>query len=232
MRRSIGFWFRHLISAFVIVCGFFESPAFASCTSSASAICETARDDDTRHALDPAKSDPCTDKPAPGTVCDDGSVYAGDSPDGDVPMFTTPADEGQFSWNDGTANYVATTMQDCKSASPGTQLSCRTGRANTDLLVALGTSPSPAPYVAARHCDDLVAHGHSDWYLPAQDELNILWRNRVAIGGFDLSGSNPAGFYWSSSHFSNYGARGQDFGVGFLISTSKLNRLSVRCVRR
>ncbi len=31
-----------------------------------------------------------------GDVCDDGSVYAGLSPDGYVPMYTTPADEGLY----------------------------------------------------------------------------------------------------------------------------------------
>jgi hypothetical protein len=39
--------------------------------------------------------------------------------------------------------------------------------------------------VAARHCNDLSAHGKDDWYLPAQDELDVMYDNRVAIGGFN-----------------------------------------------
>lgn len=224
-------YFRILLLYFAILTIIPLGSAFASCTSSDSAICKSGRLD-TQRAIGNIKPDPCADEREPGTVCDDGSVYAGNSPDGNVPMFTTPADAGQFSWNDGTANYVATKMQNCRSASPGAQPTCRTGRANTDLLSALGKSPSPAPYVAARYCDDLVAHGHSDWYLPAQDELNVLWSSRAAIGRFNLSGSNPTGYYWSSSDFSHSGARGQSFRVGFQISSNKTNRLSVRCVRK
>lgn len=37
--------------------------------------------------------------------------------------------------------------------------------------------------------------GHTDWYLPSQDELNKLLVNQAAIGGF----SNQ--YYWSSSEF-------------------------------
>jgi len=39
--------------------------------------------------------------------------------------------------------------------------------------------------------------GYIDWYLPSKDELNKLYNNRVAIGGFATSGSIAT--YWSSS---------------------------------
>jgi len=42
-------------------------------------------------------------------------------------------------------------------------------------------------------CDDLVFNGYSDWYLPSSDELNKLYLNKSAVGGF----SNT--FYWSST---------------------------------
>ncbi|MBU0801261.1 MAG: DUF1566 domain-containing protein, partial [Alphaproteobacteria bacterium] len=173
--------------------------------------------------------DSCT---TPGQTCDDGSIYAGLSPDGGVKMYTTPADEGLFSWNDSSTNWTDLAMQNCVVTSPGTQNSCQTGEDNTDLLVGLGTSPTPAPYVAARHCDALVAHGKDDWYLPAQDELNVLWANRMAIGGFDLSGSFPAGVYWSSSEFDNVSAMNQAFNAGAQNPDAKRFELSVRCVRK
>jgi len=39
--------------------------------------------------------------------------------------------------------------------------------------------------------------GYIDWYLPSKDELNKLYNNRVAIGGFATSGSIAT--YWSST---------------------------------
>jgi hypothetical protein len=47
--------------------------------------------------------------------------------------------------------------------------------------------------IAARICGDLVLNGYSDWFLPSKDELNNLYLNRTAIGGF------AAAYYWSSS---------------------------------
>ena len=51
--------------------------------------------------------------------------------------------------------------------------------------------------IAARLCGDLVLGGYSDWYLPSLDELNQLYINRVAIGGF----ANY--YYWSSTEYDN-----------------------------
>jgi hypothetical protein len=47
--------------------------------------------------------------------------------------------------------------------------------------------------IAAILCYDLVLGGYSDWYLPSKDELNKLYLNKTAIGGFASS------YYWSSS---------------------------------
>jgi hypothetical protein len=50
----------------------------------------------------------------------------------------------------------------------------------------------------------LDAHGHQDWRVPTKTELNVLFNNRAAIGGFKID--NPknqpctSGWYWSSSH--------------------------------
>ncbi len=169
---------------------------------------------------------PCGAPPAIGTTCGDGSVYAGLSPDGNVPMYTTPADAGQFSWNDGTGNWVNTPMQDCIT----NELSCTTGYANTALLVGLGSSPSPAPYAAAQYCNNLNAHSHSDWYLPSRAELGVLFANRIAIGGFNTSGSFPAGFYWSSSERGS-SAWDINFSNGAEWPSTDTGE-SVRCVRR
>lgn len=57
--------------------------------------------------------------------------------------------------------------------------------------------------IAARICGDLDLGGYSDWYLPSKDELNKLWENRVAVGGFTNFG------YWSSTESGSTGAYDQ-----------------------
>jgi hypothetical protein len=63
---------------------------------------------------------------------------------------------------------------------------------------------------AARLCGDLVLGGYSDWYLPSKDELNQLYLNRVAIGGFVTVNYG----YWSSTESSSTNAWHQNFLSG------------------
>jgi hypothetical protein len=48
---------------------------------------------------------------------------------------------------------------------------------------------------AAYICDTLTINGYSDWYLPAIDELLIMYENRKLIGGFII------GDYCSSTEY-------------------------------
>ena len=165
--------------------------------------------------------------PSIGDVCADGSIYAGLSPDGNVAMYTTPANApGIYAWNNGTMNWIDTAMLNCLSPPPGAMPSCRTGEANTTLLA--GLSDAASPYEAAEYCDGLSAHGHTDWYLPASDELDVLFDHRDAIGGFDAGGA----WYWSSSEQHLFHARAQQFMTGSQNAGGKSTRLPVRCVRR
>jgi len=86
------------------------------------------------------------------------------------------------------------------SGADGTALG--TGAQNTLDIIA-GCS---ATGTAARICSDLVLNGYSDWYLPSKDELNKLWLNRIAIGGFGGTTS-----YVSSSETSSDTVWGQSF---------------------
>jgi len=170
-----------------------------------------------------------------GDTCDDGSIYAGLSPDGNVAMYTTPADAAStYTWNDGTSNYTDMSMANCTDASPGTATTCQTGEANTTFLVGATGEPD-YPFAAAEYCDGLSAHGYDDWYLPAQDELNVLYTNKNTgdlNGTFNETGSFPAGYYWSSSENGSSGARGQRFSDGSQSNFGKSDGLAVRCVRR
>ena len=96
-----------------------------------------------------------------------------------------------------------------------------TGNQNTiDIMAGCATAG-----IAARLCGNLVLGGYSDWYLPSKDELNKLYINRVAVGGFSSN------YYWSSSeNFGNY-AWGQYFNDGFQYPNDKLISYYVRAVR-
>ena len=123
--------------------------------------------------------------PRPGDRMEDGSIYAGVSPDTGKPMYATPADA--------TLTYTFNQAQ--------------------------------------KYAAELDAHGHQDWRVPTKGELNVLYNNRAAIGGFNESGSFPAGWYWSSSQGSNNGAWDQRFSDGHQDVFFKLNDSSLRCVR-
>jgi len=66
-----------------------------------------------------------------------------------------------------------------------------TGKANTAEILDLCDEPS----IAARVAADYRGGGKSDWFLPSKDELNLMYTNRVAIGGFSSV------YYWSSSEY-------------------------------
>jgi hypothetical protein len=70
-------------------------------------------------------------------------------------------------------------------------------------------------YAAKEYAADLNAHGHNDWCLPTKGELNELFNNRAELGKFNVSGSNPAGWYWSSATPTPEYAWGQRFSDGF-----------------
>jgi hypothetical protein len=84
---------------------------------------------------------------------------------------------------------------------------------------------------AQKYAAKLDAHGHNDWRLPTRAELNVLFNNRAAIGGFDLTGSFLTGVYWSGSPGDKRGAWRQRLSSGSQYSTPKGFHSSVRCVR-
>ncbi len=96
-----------------------------------------------------------------------------------------------------------------------------TGAANTSAIVTIqGTGAN-----AAAECQRLVRAGYEDWHLPSKDELNKLYGNRAAIGGFGT------GSYWSSSEIDVNNAWSQDVATGTTASDSKSKQCKVRPVR-
>jgi len=110
-------------------------------------------------------------------------------------LIAAPSDQGFAPWGcEGTGI----------SGADGTAIG--TGAQNT-IDIMNGCSSAG---IAARLCGDLVLGGYSDWYLPSKDELNQLYLNRVAIGGFNTNGFA----YWSSSEGDNDRAWEQNFDQG------------------
>ncbi len=165
-----------------------------------------------------------------GDVCDDGTIYAGDSPDGTIPMFTTPEDLGQYSWNDGSNDWQDSSVGNCGTGASSATAECNEGENNTNELVAADSASTAGfqTHNAAQACYDYVSNGADDWYLPAREELDLLYLNQVAIGNFEQTK-----FFWSSSetNFNNAVARRFSDGVEFDL-TDKANLENVRCVRK
>ena len=128
-----------------------------------------------------------------GDVCPDGTVYAGVSPDGNVPMYVRRCDLG-MSWSGTqcTGTRMTACFNNCndlnRTRTDVTDLD--RGAANTNALLTIDSdsgTPGIQPHQAAMMCATFVSEGHGDWYLPAKHELDILHDNRLAIGGFEMN---------------------------------------------
>jgi hypothetical protein len=84
---------------------------------------------------------------------------------------------------------------------------------------------------AQEYAAKLDAQGHKDWRVPTREELNVLFNNRAAIGGFNVTGSFPAGWYWSASPDLKWHAWCQRLSDGAQLPNDKYHPLSVRPVR-
>jgi hypothetical protein len=182
-----------------------------------------------------AALDPCTGTATPpsvGGVCTDGSVYAGVTPDGNVAMYVTPCDYG-MTGSAGSCTGSRGTLEWSAGTSVSTGVTSQTtGKANT-LALHNDDGNADAPYSAADYCYTLSYLGHSDWYLPAIGELNVMYINDTAITGFDTSGNQ----YWSSTDNINGVAYSESFDNGteysYYVTGSnyKYVGLRIRCAR-
>ena len=106
------------------------------------------------------------------------------------------------------------------------------------------TTPQDAPLtytfnVARKYAAKLEAHGHHDWRVPTKRELDVLFNNRAAIGGFNRMDSGPSRWYRSSSQVDviyvwwaqRFTTWAQRFSDGARHDFPKGAELSLRCVR-
>lgn len=109
----------------------------------------------------------CHLDPEPGAECNDGSVFLG--PD----------------LNE-TAYVTTTSVEHQEETSFGSTIVTPTSRIDGPSNSAAAATENPDG--AADYCENLEAHGHDDWYLPAIDELGKL-----------RATDRPDGTYWSST---------------------------------
>lgn len=118
----------------------------------------------------------------------------------------------------------------------GTQWGCQ----GTEILGAQGTAVGTGYQntvdilndcstqgTAADVCASLVLNGYSDWFLPSQDELNLMYINlhTAGLGNFGI------GFYWSSTEYISFRAYRQYFIDGTQSNEFKDNNYRVRAAR-
>jgi hypothetical protein len=139
-------------------------------------------------------------------------------------LIAATSDQGRLiTWDRLTGSFPL--FQGTNRGAIGTAIG--TGFPNTNtIIVSQGTI---ATNYAAGLARAYIAGGYTDWYLPSKEELNKLYLNRFAIGGFMSNG-----LYWSSSENQNYpyhSAWLQDFGNGGPLSSYKDFDVNVRAIR-
>jgi hypothetical protein len=159
---------------------------------------------------------------ADGTVCVHGDVpvaNAGISADRKPPSAVNDAP--------GTPR-IGETMPD------GTKYAGLSPRTKAPMYV----TPADAPLTmkwndAMKYAADFEGHGRpkGTFRVPTAGELNVLFQNRAKIGGFNETGSYPAGLYWSSTEYFYFQAFDQRFCDGYQRWDSRDDRCSVRLVR-
>ncbi len=174
----------------------------------------------TGYATSPIAPGPPAPCPNPGDVCLDGTVYAGITPDGSVPMYVPPSDQSAAAYW-GTHSFItgSTSLTDGDGNSADVYAHVMTGDGDNNP----NDGDTPNAFVL---CNDLNFGGHNDWYLPARDELNVLYTNEAAIGGF-----NTSVYYWSSSENNMGTARRQIFNSGSQATNWKYTAYAIRCAR-
>ncbi len=111
------------------------------------------------------------------------------------------------------------------TATNATARNMGTGLSNTNTIIANQGAGSYAANLARSY----NGGGYSDWYLPSRDELVQLYTNRIAIGGFSVSGGWQ---YWDSSEIDSVSASCVNFTTGTMTgSYTKNATLRVRAVR-
>jgi hypothetical protein len=133
-------------------------------------------------------------------------------------LIASTADQSTaIQWYNGTYRYTGTTGDGLYA-----------GEMNTTMIVATQMADNQTGSFAAKICADysVTVDGvtYGDWYLPSKYELNLLFLQKDAVGGF------ASAYYWSSTEFNDNTAFIQFFNGGYQIHSSKITTYSVRAI--
>lgn len=118
-------------------------------------------------------------------------------------------------WSSSTVSYINGTLDTLGSGSDNTG------------IVAPWLNNDGQTLRAAQNCYNLVSGGSSDWFLPSEAELDLIYTNLrgAGLGGFS------ADLYWSSTENNNAMATRVSFSNGISTGASKTGSNSVRAIR-
>ncbi len=158
-----------------------------------------------------------------------GDVYSG-NPDYEDPSYVENVEQSLFQWSTRHVEGRYKARNDYAFLLvKGTATSLGSGEANTAAILAV-YSRERYRYTAAAMCVGYRGGGYSDWYLPSRDELNKMYLNKKAVGGFADDPVSGAG-YWSSSEDDDISAWSQGFITGYQGYALKSWDRRVRAVR-
>jgi Protein of unknown function (DUF1566) len=132
---------------------------------------------------------------------------------------STADQQGGITWYNGLTRYAGATGD-----------SVGAGAKNTQTIVSKLIHDDEKGSFAARVCADYTVKlggvTYTGWYLPSKFELNLLYLQKKAVGGF--ANTN----YWSSTEYKTNSAWIQYFGNGHShVSNSEAYANAVRAIR-
>ena len=93
------------------------------------------------------------------------------------------------------------------------------GLNNTNQLISKNLQPRTSGWWVVWNKINEFRQSHSDkWFVPSEDELNLIYENRSNLSNLSLSTN---AYYWSSSEISSSYAYGRDFSGGYRVDTFK-----------
>ncbi len=117
-------------------------------------------------------------------------------------------------WNNGSYTTTGATLD-----------AVYTGMSNTNKIIANQGAGSYAAQLCADYSVTVNNEYYDDWYLPSKYELNLLYQQKSAVGGFSST------YYWSSLEHDAISTWRQTFDVGYQYYGSKTSAGGVRAVR-